>query len=162
VTTYRVGTHHGVTINREGDGHRCDRPGHDCARGHLVAVVTDGDQELAERICAALNDREPEDGPVATGETVHLIFDGSTVTSCCWRTPFELPHGHRLTVDISKATCAGHLPADSCTCPFLSGADPACPVHQGRRARGPKPPPLGPGCICDGSGRTCPRHGAVL
>lgn len=51
---------------------------------------------------------------------------------------------------------------DSCTCPFLSGRDPACPVHQGRRARGPKPPPVGEGCICDGSGRTCPRHGAVL
>jgi hypothetical protein len=51
---------------------------------------------------------------------------------------------------------------DPCTCPFLSGADPACPVHQGRQARGPKPPPLGPGCICDGSGRTCPRHGVVL
>jgi hypothetical protein len=52
--------------------------------------------------------------------------------------------------------------SDSCTCPFLSGADPACPVHQGRKARGPKPPALGPGCICDGSGRTCPRHGVVL
>jgi hypothetical protein len=22
--------------------------------------------------------------------------------------------------------------------------------------------PLGPACICDGSGRTCPRHGAVM
>ena len=53
-------------------------------------------------------------------------------------------------------------PWDSCTCPFLSGADPGCPVHQGRRPRGPKPPPLGEGCICDGSGRTCPRHGAVI
>lgn len=56
--------------------------------------------------------------------------------------------------------------ADSCTCapPYRSSTapDPACPVHQGRRARGPKPPPLGPGCICDGSGRTCPRHGTVL
>lgn len=50
---------------------------------------------------------------------------------------------------------------DSCTCPSPSGADPNCPVHQGRKARGPKPPPLGPGCICDGSGRTCPRHGVV-
>lgn len=32
MTTYRVGTHHGVTINREGDGHRCDRPGHGSGR----------------------------------------------------------------------------------------------------------------------------------
>lgn len=49
---------------------------------------------------------------------------------------------------------------DSCTC-TVAGPDPACPVHQGRRARGPKPPNP-PGCICDGSGRTCLRHGAVL
>lgn len=50
---------------------------------------------------------------------------------------------------------------DSCLCDIAElGAD--CPVHQGRRARGPKPPPVGPGCICDGSGRTCPRHGTVL
>lgn len=52
-------------------------------------------------------------------------------------------------------------PADSCTC-TKAGPDPDCVVHQGRRARGPKPPPVGKGCICDGSGRTCPRHGAVL
>jgi hypothetical protein len=54
---------------------------------------------------------------------------------------------------------------DSCTCPPPSGPrtmpGPLCPVHQGRRIRGPKPPNP-PGCICDGSGRTCPRHGAVL
>lgn len=50
---------------------------------------------------------------------------------------------------------------DSCTC-TVAAPDPVCIVHQGRRARGPKPPPTGPGCICDGSGRTCPRHGAVL
>jgi hypothetical protein len=56
--------------------------------------------------------------------------------------------------------------ADSCTCPVpyrsSTAPDPWCPVHQGRRARGPKPPPVGEGCICDGSGRTCPRHGAVI
>ena len=55
---------------------------------------------------------------------------------------------------------------DSCTCPPPDGPrtmpDPLCVVHQRRRARGPKPPPLGPGCNCDGSGRTCPRHGAVI
>jgi hypothetical protein len=63
----------------------------------------------------------------------------------------------------SAAERLGFAPADSCTCSFLPGGDdPLCPVHQGRRARGPKPPPLGEGCICDGSGRTCPRHGAVI
>lgn len=50
--------------------------------------------------------------------------------------------------------------ADSCTC--RGKPDPKCVVHHGRQARGPKPPPVGPGCICDGSGRTCPRHGAVI
>jgi hypothetical protein len=49
---------------------------------------------------------------------------------------------------------------DSCTC--RGNPDPDCPVHHGRQARGPKPLPVGPGCICDGSGRTCPRHGAVI
>lgn len=61
------------------------------------------------------------------------------------------------------ATCSetsGKL-ADLCTC-TKTGPDPACVVHQGRRVRGPKPAPIGPGCICDGSGRTCPRHGAVI
>jgi hypothetical protein len=62
--------------------------------------------------------------------------------------------------------CAGCPPdcdlvGDSCTC-TVAGPDPGCVVHRGRRARGHKPPPLGPGCICDGSGRTCPRHGAVI
>ncbi len=52
------------------------------------------------------------------------------------------------------------VPADSCTC-TVTGPDPHCVVHWGRRAKGPKPPNL-PGCICDGSGRTCPRHGAVI
>jgi hypothetical protein len=62
--------------------------------------------------------------------------------------------------------CAGCSPdcslvGDSCSCE-LHRPDPGCVVHHGRRARGPKPPPLGEGCICDGSGRTCPRHGAVI
>lgn len=52
---YRAGNHHGITIVREGDGARCGRPDHDCARGHLVAVVVNGGQELAERICQLLN-----------------------------------------------------------------------------------------------------------
>jgi hypothetical protein len=59
-----------------------------------------------------------------------------------------------------EARRSDYVPDDSCTC-GLAGSDPACLVHEGRKARGPKPPPLGPGCICDGSGRTCPRHGVV-
>ena len=60
MSTYRTGTHHGVTINREGDGARCGRPDHDCTRGHLVAVVVDGGMELAERIVRLLNAEERE------------------------------------------------------------------------------------------------------
>jgi hypothetical protein len=120
--TYRTGNHWGVTIVRDIDstepcGHSGpEDPGHDlCAQ--LVAVVVNGDQTLAERICALLNQAD----------------------------------GVWTTLPIT----------DSCTC-TVQQPDQACPVHQGRRPRGPKPPPLGPGCICDGSGRTCPRHGAVL
>lgn len=51
--TYRTGNPGGVTIVREG-------PGPEDVMGHrsgdeLVAVVVNGDQALAERICAALN-----------------------------------------------------------------------------------------------------------
>ncbi len=69
VTMYRTGRHWGVTIVREGEaghdwlpvdvGHaQCPVPG--CvapkARHHqLVAVVVNGDQALAERICELLN-----------------------------------------------------------------------------------------------------------
>lgn len=54
--TYRTGNHWGVTIVREGtqpfdnSGHRPD--------AQLVAVVVNGDRELAERICALLNRAE--------------------------------------------------------------------------------------------------------
>jgi hypothetical protein len=138
MSTYRTGGHHGVTIVREGDGSRCGRPEHDCDRGHLIAVVVDGGQELAERICALLNDSEER--------------------SSVW--PKE-----RVGAGAFQRERLGTWPAaDSCTCVYRpnGGADPNCPVHQGRKARGPRPPYLGPGCICDGSGRTCPRHGVVL
>ncbi len=70
MTMYRTGRHWGVTIVREGE-----RPAEldDCAfcvasstgclihkpvEAELVAVVVNGDQALAERICTLLNDRE--------------------------------------------------------------------------------------------------------
>lgn len=42
-------------------------------------------------------------------EPVHLIADGEAVTSCCGRTPFELPRTDRMTVDQALATCTGYL-----------------------------------------------------
>lgn len=122
MTTYRAGTHHGVTICREGDGHRCDLDGHDCERGHLVAVVVNGDRALAERICALLNGGYTPDVDHMRGAAEALAqvaerianaaddFDASTIATL------------RLILEATTAE-------------------------------------LG---ICDGSGRTCPRHGAVI
>lgn len=64
MTTYRTGNHWGVTIVREPGPDAtepCDgtgqHPGHAlCAQ--LVAVVVNGDQALAEQICALLNGGE--------------------------------------------------------------------------------------------------------
>jgi hypothetical protein len=69
MSTYRTGNHWGVTIVREGDVDHawepfnvgetlCNHAG--CRLGkadhtQLVAVVVNGDQALAERICALLN-----------------------------------------------------------------------------------------------------------
>lgn len=37
---------------------------------------------------------------------IHHIADGSATTSCCGRTPFELPiHPDRLTQDPAEVTC---------------------------------------------------------
>lgn len=64
---YRVGRHWGVTIVREGERpaelddcafccvSRLGCPTHPAVVDHLVAVVTNGEYALAERICALLN-----------------------------------------------------------------------------------------------------------
>jgi hypothetical protein len=63
--TYRTGNHWGVTIVREGtepldaEGHHPD--------AELVAVVTNGDQKLAELICALLNGVERQRAMVRHG-----------------------------------------------------------------------------------------------
>lgn len=56
--TYRVGNHWGVTIVREGER---TPEGHIVGADQLVAVVVNGDQELAERICALLNAYMPSE-----------------------------------------------------------------------------------------------------
>lgn len=121
-------------------------------------------------------------GLIEIGKTQHLQSkhnQGPTVH----QTPTGLPDitAEARPLPLITATLTGWLGCDlpghrgcdpwncrwdgdsSCTCPPRHRpADPNCPVHHGRRARGPKPPAVGPGCICDGSGRTCPRHGAVI
>lgn len=198
MSTFRTGNHWGVTIVREGDDDPCPasvdgrcaesgeihpkcKPGQcrydqtDARRGQLVAVVVNGDRDLAERICALLNadsDRDPDmDAMIAMQEwdaherNEQPVREGSGTTRL-----------HPTCVDVSAADeppgsawiCvrACRASADSCTCPPASGPatmpDPLCVVHRGRRMKGPKPPPLGAGCICDGSGRACPRHGEVI
>lgn len=188
--TYRVGNHHGVTIVREPDQQAvcCNREDHDCTRGHLVAVVVNGDQALAERICDLLN---ADERSAAHADDCNC---GDTYTDpwCAPRKPPTLPddspeaqsaRAKPVALMIARPGLTGwtgcDLPGhhgcdpwncrwapDSCTCPATvvstNQPDPDCPVHHGRRARGPKPSPVGPGCICDGSGRTCRRHGAVI
>lgn len=67
MTEYRTGGHWGVTIVGEGtqppdaSGHRPD--------AQLVAVVVNGDQALAERICTLLNE-----GPVADDALMLLRY----------------------------------------------------------------------------------------
>lgn len=145
MTTYRTVVSEdigrwGVTIVREGPGPE-DVMGHHSG-DQLVAVVVNGDRELAARICALLN-----------GEGKPALLPNPPVMT---QQEFE-----EVRTALQRA-----IAADSCTCSTGTAAgtapDPFCPVHRGRRARGPKPPPVGPGCICDGSGRTCPRHGVVL
>jgi hypothetical protein len=213
VTTYRTGNHHGTTIVAENDGARCGRPGHDCARGHLVAVVVDGGVELAERICALLNaDAEwacfpcgyrnrggicTHCGWVRTNGTPDVTylrgasealaevrrrlkiasalgrpFTEATIDMALGIAAMELgvaekaPRASRCEPqsDETGSGVARDTPGDlrGCEGRCALKPDPDCPVHQGRRPKGPKPPPLGPGCVCDGSGRTCPRHGAVI
>lgn len=135
VSTYRTGGHWRRTIVRVGT----QRPDADGRRpdDFLICTVDSAATELAERICRLLNadEREP------------------------------CPHGHPGGERCGPCAFDRAIPAaDSCTCVYRpnGGLDPNCVVHHGRRARGPKPPPVGPGCICDGSGRTCPRHGVVL
>lgn len=45
-------------------------------------------------------------GPVAQQETTHMCpAQGELVTSCCGRTPFELPRADRMTLDAQLVTC---------------------------------------------------------
>lgn len=89
--------------------------------------------------------------------------DAALVVEALNRQPYATGGVGNGPIDMTRLLASGCViePADSCTC-TKAGPDPACVVHEGRRARGPKPPPVGEGCICDGSGRTCPRHGAVI
>lgn len=175
MTTYRTGAHWGTAIVRIGLGPE-DATGRR-PDDELAAVVVNGGHELAERIVRALAllalsealppaPRQPHPGEKFWWPTECAKCDKPIA-------PWSPDHGPASEMthitDVGGAdwdTNRDHEATTACICLTVHRSvgipDPACTVHQGRRARGPKPPPLGPGCICDGSGRTCPRHGAVL
>ena len=69
---------------------------------HHVSGVTidcceDGETDCP---CVCHDDREQR-------EVIHACPpDGSGLTPCCGRTPFELPRTDRMTTDPAEATCA--------------------------------------------------------
>lgn len=148
MSTYRVGNHQPQNVYR--------------GEEYIGVMFTAEDAAL---VVEALNGAEPAD----PGNEGFALLDPAEAAAAHAemiarvaarrRSLFSQPHS--WTPHCSEACNHDVEPADSCSCTKV-GPDPACPVHQGRRARGPKPPPVGEGCICDGSGRTCPRHGAVI
>jgi hypothetical protein len=48
----------------------------------------------------------------AGSEIVHLIRQDYGTTGCCYRTPFELPSSHRLTLNPDAVTCERNRRAD--------------------------------------------------
>lgn len=82
MATYRTGRSWGVTIVRE--GHTDRDPAADSSittPDQLVAVVVDGDQALAERICRVLNADTNPDCPWS------VDCEGDGCSRCGWRRP---------------------------------------------------------------------------
>lgn len=71
----------------------------------VMRCTADQAVEWAKQVTAAVRESRAELG------VVHLIADGAAVTTCCGRTPFELPRSERITVDPSLESCkqAGDL-----------------------------------------------------
>lgn len=73
---------------------------------HHVSGITINCREDGETDCPCIchGDREQR-------ETVHACPpDGSGLTPCCGRTPFELPRTDRMTVHLDRVTCGGEQP----------------------------------------------------
>ncbi|MFF8412872.1 hypothetical protein [Streptomyces omiyaensis] len=104
--------------------------------------VTYGDWEPVR--LAQWADEPPAGDRADTSPTTHAAPPpGSGLTSCCRRSPFELPHTDRMTSDLRASTCrqSGGLPGaapddcpncdhpfliESCTCrPWTRQTDPA-------------------------------------
>lgn len=71
----------------------------------VMRCTADQAIEWAKNVTAAVRESRAQLG------VVHLVVDGAAVTTCCGRTPFELPRSERITVDPSLESCkqAGDL-----------------------------------------------------
>ena len=187
MTTYRTGNHWGVTIVREGER---TPEGHITGPAELVAVVVNGDQALAERICALLN------GDSARWAEAIEHSEAQVRASLSLRTPDLGPGVPVSAPDGSKA--AETISGDREAARKVNAARPGIETHTALaviqvlrvmgwtppvRSRPPvprrtAPPSLGPGCICNDPpptvdkpkngtasrppGWACPRHGTVI
>lgn len=183
MTTYRTGNHWGVTIVRE-------QPidGMTAVDAQLVAVVVNGDQALAERICALLNEGSAlaailDRWEGRTGEAYDIRQLTEDLRAIAPPRPLSAsvsdlspPLVGRVGIadpNAAEGECdCGHegLPAEWHSRP--------CPLARVRVAGRLVPPSVGPGCICNDppptvdkpkngtasrpSGWACPRHGAVI
>jgi hypothetical protein len=96
--------------------------GYDCTVGKYYTLEI----QLADRrhaglalpceLCAGpcrIDDRDETGTRPKRTEVIHAIADGSAVTSCCGKTPFELPAAsHRLTQNPEQVTCPAPLSDD--------------------------------------------------
>lgn len=97
--------------------------------------IADWLEERADQVAGVLEGGDGDDarmGLVIGGEQglgtcsperAHLIADGEAVTSCCHRTPFELPRTERITVDPALANCRPLLDRAAVDAALIANAD---------------------------------------
>lgn len=120
MSTYRTGRHWGVTIVRE--GLPADANG---SYDQLVAVVVNGDQALAERICALLN---ADDDAAVTIENLRLVREAADALAARAGQALGEAAGGRARLAAAAKDAAGQrgvtpcsagrgpAPADGCPC----------------------------------------------
>ncbi len=93
----------------------CEDPGHDagddcdaCAWDALYQEVPQQVKAAVERAAARPAVQRGLGTRPESGHMLHAIADGSATTSCCGKTPFELPAAtHRMTQAVGQVTCPG-------------------------------------------------------
>lgn len=121
MSTYRVGHHQPQNVYR--------------GEQYIGVMFTAEDAAL---VVEALNEVERVHGPARP-----IVVGHPGAAPCSLHTGWADKDGRWIEC---SPDCLGNQVGDSCTCGTTRdgrGVDPACPVHQGRRARGPKPSPVG-------------------